>query len=113
MRIKRRKILKAGAAIAPLAITLHGGTAFATVNSSGRCAKNIKKNLREQGKKIPIYKNGKKTNHSTHFDPKYGRTGRFIGNPPFAETHWDYLRSEEGIDMEQSCMQSFFAGRKH
>jgi hypothetical protein len=50
MRAKRRRILKAGAVIAPLAITLHGGIPMAHASSVG-CIEDMEKHI-----KVPHFK---------------------------------------------------------
>ncbi len=105
-RIKRRSLLKAGAVIAPLAITLHGGVAFAQVNSAGRCIEDMKTNVQ-----IPLYEEVpigsgtyQQTGTSVNFSPDNNQfTGRFVGGQP--ETHWQYIENEQlsGI----TCLQSF------
>ncbi len=49
-RAKRRRILKAGAVIAPLAVTLHGGIPMAHASSAG-CIEDMEKHV-----KVPHYK---------------------------------------------------------
>lgn len=49
-RAKRRRILKAGAVIAPLAVTLHGGIPMAHASSVG-CVEDMEKHV-----KVPHYK---------------------------------------------------------
>ena len=108
VRLKRRKLLKAGAMAVPVAVTLHGGTAFAQVHSAYRCVDNIKNTLPSG---IPQFDNDGNQVGTTEFDPVNGLTGRQItdshGNTQ-NETHWDYLNSQ-GIDSNHSCMNSFFS----
>lgn len=114
-RIKRRRLLKMGAAIAPLAVTLHGGVAFAQVNSAARCVENLKARLVSEGKEIPVFEpdqNGNyvSTNHTIPFDESLtATTGRLNANNNL-ENHWEYLESQD--EQVQSCMQSFF-GNTH
>ncbi|MBL4802312.1 MAG: hypothetical protein JKY45_10495 [Emcibacter sp.] len=102
-RMKRRSLLKAGAAIVPLAVTLHGGAAFAHVSSAGRCVSNLTDNLM-----IPQFK--KKHNGTykkigmTNFKPSMAdMTGRKINGIP--EDHWNYVLREKMSG--QTCLQSF------
>jgi len=103
-RIERRSLLKAGAVIAPLAVTLHGGVAFATVNSAGRCIENMKTHV-----KIPLFEddnNGgyQSTGVMEDFSPENtALTGRFVGGQP--ETHWQYIENEQLSGL--TCLQSF------
>lgn len=108
-RIKRRSLLKAGAVIAPLAITLHGGVAFAQVNSAGRCIENMKTNVQ-----IPLYEEVplgsgtyQQTGTTVNFSPENTDfTGRFnVNGVPGPETHWQYIENEQlsGI----TCLQSY------
>lgn len=116
-RINRRRMLKAGAVIAPLAITLHGGIPMAHAASTG-CVEDMKKHV-----KIPHYEHDEHDDHddkdshddSYHksgdeesFDPKNGVTGRIIEDEDGSdkeETHWDYIINEE--EFGASCLQSF------
>ncbi len=104
-RIRRRRILKAGAVIAPLAVTLHGGVAFAQVNSAGRCVEHLKDTLR-----IPTFSVDADGNYvqngSVAFNPSPGAmTGRVIDGQP--EDHWNYVIREQLAG--QTCLQSFMA----
>lgn len=103
-RIKRRSILKAGAVIAPLALTLHGGTSLAFAGSVN-CLAELETHV-----KVPNFEpdgmggfawNGT----TTPFDPI--DEGHFTGrlNPDGSlESHWDYLINEELYGA--SCIQS-------
>ncbi|PCI46160.1 MAG: hypothetical protein COB49_09005 [Alphaproteobacteria bacterium] len=91
-RVIRRRILKAGA-VAPLALTLHGGIPMAHANSTG-CLEELQTHV-----DIPHFVpdgNGFKWDGTTvPFDPdNLLTTGRqFPGEDP--ETHWGYLVREE------------------
>ncbi len=102
-RIKRRSILKAGAVIAPLALTLHGGIPMAHASSTG-CVEDLKLHV-----DIPNYSDPdgdgifELTGTTTNFDPDSGVTGR--ENPDgTSETHWQYLQNEELFGA--SCLTS-------
>ncbi len=103
-RIKRRSLLKAGAVIAPLAITLHGGVAFAQVNSAGRCIENMRTNVQ-----IPLFEDVgggvyQQTGVSVDFSPdNTALTGRLVGGQP--ETHWQYIENEQLSGV--TCLQSY------
>lgn len=113
-RIKRRSILKAGAVIAPLALTLHGGIPMAHANSTG-CLEELNKNIQ-----VPNFiPNSNNTgyiqdpnNPTTRFDPfNQLTTGRqFAGEGP--ETHWDYLIREDlyGVSCLASMTNAGLAG---
>ena len=114
-RIKRRRLLKMGAAIAPLAVTLHGGVAFAQVNSAGRCVENLKTRLSSEGKEIPLFAkdhhgNYVLTGNSVPFDESLTATTGRLNIDHKLENHWEYLESQG--EQVQSCMQSFF-GNTH
>ncbi len=116
-RIKRRSILKAGAVIAPLALTLHGGIPLAQAMSTD-CLQELHENLLIPNF-VPNYDDdhhddGHDDHHTgyildpnkppTPFDP-YNQltTGRqFEGEDP--ETHWDYLIREDLYGV--SCLTS-------
>ena len=103
-RIQRRKILKAGAVIAPLAVTLHGGAAFAHVSSAGRCVQNMKENLIIPKFKYKKRKKTYKVIGSENFSPStMAKTGRKFNH--VEEDHWDYVLREELAG--QTCLQSF------
>ncbi len=109
VRLKRRKLLKAGAMAVPVAVTLHGGTAFAQVHSAYRCVDNLKGKLGPNP--MPKFKaDGVTVDHMTQFDPVNGLTGRQIteGGQLKNETHWDYLQNELNEDTMHSCENSFF-----
>lgn len=96
-RTKRRSILKAGAVIAPLALTLHGGIPMAHASSTG-CVDDLITHV-----KIPIFESDNGgfvwTGDTEPFSPSpASRTGR--GD----ETHWDYLVNEELFGA--SCLTS-------
>lgn len=102
MRAKRRLILKAGAAIAPLAVTLYGGIPLAHA-ASASCEEKMTNN----GFQIPNYdpETGEYTGTIT-----YGHnihTGRMLNsgmNSGKPETHWDFI-SIEG-NPGHSCFNS-------
>ena len=104
-RINRRSMLKAGAIVAPLAITLHGGIPMAHATSSG-CVEDMETRIT-----VPQFKLGEdgitfEVNHdlpALPFDPVSGITGRVIEGQN--ETHWDYIVNEELFGA--SCLQSF------
>ena len=103
-RINRRNILKAGAIVAPLAITLHGGIPMAHA-ASGGCVEDMANHVT-----VPQFKLGVdgtyEVNHdlpALQFDPVGGVTGRVIDGE--TETHWDYITNEELFGA--SCLQSF------
>lgn len=114
VRIKRRRLLKIGAAVAPLAITLHGGVAFAQVNSAGRCVENLKARLISEGKEIPTFEfDGSEyvlTGDTIPFDESLTATTGRLNASNNLENHWEYLESQG--EQVQSCMQSFF-GNTH
>lgn len=97
LRIKRRSLLKAGAVIAPLALTLHGGISMAHASSTG-CVDDLKEHVR-----IPTFDGEGNPNGDVPFDPENGLTGRLNENGT-PETHWDYLTNEELYGA--SCLQS-------
>lgn len=89
-RLKRRRILKAGAAIAPLAVTLHGGNAMAAVISAS-CVDKMTGKLQ-----IPKYEKSIENGSvvytqvtTTGFD-KNAKTGRLTAGGA-DETHWNYI----------------------
>lgn len=106
-RIKRRSILKAGAVVAPLALTLHGGIPLAHAASSG-CLDDLRLHV-----KVPNFipdlensNNGKTVYKWDGEDPvafaPEQTTGREING--VIETHWDYLKNEEVFGA--SCLTS-------
>jgi len=104
-RIKRRSLLKAGAVIAPLAITLHGGVAMAQVASAGRCVEKLK--TTETVPVDTVDGNGNPVTNQVPFSPSQSAfTGRTNTNGT-SETHWDYILKGNGHGM--TCLQSFEA----
>jgi len=101
-RIKRRSLLKAGAVIAPLAITLHGGIPLAHA-ASANCIDDMETRI-----KVPTFttNDGGQTyqrNGEQLFNAETGLTGRMVGGNP--ETHWEYIVEEDLFGA--SCLQSF------
>ena len=104
-RLNRRSMLKAGAVVVPLAITLHGGIPVAHA-ASGGCVEDMETRIT-----VPQFKLGDdgvtyEVNHdlpALPFDPVAGETGRIIDG--LDETHWDYITNEELFGA--SCLQSF------
>jgi len=115
-RIKRRSLLKAGAAVAPLAITLHGGLAMASVTSAG-CVEDLEKHIEVPHYELDTPDDGtglhetyhrSSSDHDQKFDPEFGKTGRKIHDKDGLlkeESHWDYIINEESTGA--SCLQSF------
>ena len=98
-RLKRRSILKAGAVIAPLAVTLHGGIPLAHAASTG-CVQELVDNVT-----IPVYENGSyNMNNMVQFNPN-AYTG-LIENGE-SESHWDYLIDKKLYGA--SCMTSIIS----
>ena len=105
-RINRRKILKAGAVIAPLAVTLHSGVPLAHAASA---ACDVKMDWQKIIPEFEAVKNhdGTYTNTKTGKILGYrgtaGKTGRIL-EFGIEETHWDYI-SQPGVT-GHSCYNS-------
>ncbi len=98
VRLRRRSLLKAGAVIAPLAITLHGGISLAHANSA-TCVDKMVTN----GVQIPILNpDGSPTGVTELFNPESGLTGQIINGQ--SQTHWEYI--ETGVMGYTSCLTS-------
>ncbi|VAW00144.1 hypothetical protein MNBD_ALPHA01-675 [hydrothermal vent metagenome] len=97
-RLRRRSILKAGAVIAPLAITLHGGISLAHANSA-TCVDKMVANQVQVPKLNP---DGSMTGVTEIFNPESGLTGQMING--HAQTHWEYI--ETGVMGYTSCLTS-------
>ena len=95
-RLKRRSILKTGAVIAPLAVSLHSGAAMAQVLSAA-C------DVKMQGRSIiPTYTTqpqsgggyiNSPTGNTIGYQGTAGKTGRKFDSPVLGheETHWEYI----------------------
>ncbi|WP_339864237.1 hypothetical protein [Paremcibacter congregatus] len=104
-RLKRRRILKAGAVIAPLAVTLHGGNAMAQVVSA-TCVEKMEGQLIipqfEETSPGQFTEVGKQ--EFSEF-PMQATTGRpNPSNPAVPETHWDYISLQDSPG--HSCYNS-------
>ncbi|WP_138380222.1 hypothetical protein [Luteithermobacter gelatinilyticus] len=93
LRAHRRRLLKTGAAMAPLAITLSAGNAWATgVNpglvSDGRCFANLYENIDQLGLRV-------KENRNEWVD--FDRT---------KASHWFYLKEHASYQDGLSCLTS-------
>jgi len=110
-RIKRRSLLKAGAVIAPLAITLHGGAAMAQVASAGRCVETMKTTV-----KVPVNRldesgapildgDGIPVTDQVDFSPSVSAFTNRNNDDGSPETHWDYILKGNADGM--TCLQSF------
>ncbi|VAV88136.1 hypothetical protein MNBD_ALPHA02-1668 [hydrothermal vent metagenome] len=98
LRLKRRSILKAGAVIAPLAITLHGGISVAHANSATCVDQMVANDVQ-----IPLFEaDGTPKGITEQFNPQTGLTGNVINNVP--QTHWEYI--ETGVMGYTSCLSS-------
>ena len=106
-RQSRRRVLKTGAAMAPLALTLSTGNAFATGNhavSGAACVSRVKQKSRQghEGLQIPReHRSWMSRNH------RYQRPDRTAHFNDADENHWDYLKKHNGD--ECSCLQSIDA----
>ncbi|MBT6328427.1 MAG: hypothetical protein HOJ34_01475, partial [Kordiimonadaceae bacterium] len=115
-RLHRRSLLKAGAIVAPIALTLHGGVPLAHADSSGSCI-------------IELWNIGENPSHPNYEDmqiPMNPKNGHFqtvtngLGNPnggtypadtdwqafnPTNEEHWKYI-AESPANYGYSCIVS-------
>ncbi|PCJ38546.1 MAG: hypothetical protein COA81_12870 [Alphaproteobacteria bacterium] len=98
LRLKRRSILKAGAVIAPLAITLHGGISVAHANSATCVDQMVANDVQ-----IPLFNaDGTSKGITERFNPESGLTGKVINSNP--QTHWEYIQT--GVMGFTSCLTS-------
>ncbi len=98
LRLKRRSILKAGAVIAPLAITLHGGISVAHANSATCVDQMVANDVQ-----VPLFNaDGTPKGITEQFNPQSGLTGKVINGVP--QTHWEYI--ETGVMGYTSCLTS-------
>jgi len=115
-RIKRRSVLKAGAVIAPLAITLHGGIPLAHAASAAcdvkMAGQQIIPEFTSKQKQNGEYKN-EPTGRMLGYQGTRGKTGRVFNSPHrgYEETHWDYIKQTDVAG--HSCYNSItIAGGK-
>ncbi|WP_417318982.1 hypothetical protein [Emcibacter sp.] len=106
-RQSRRKVLKTGAALAPLALTLSTGNAMATNRiavSGAACVSGVKDKSRRGHKGLQIPKEHRTWMSRDHKYKKPHKTSHF---DDMDENHWDYLKKNkvEGC----SCLHSMDA----
>ncbi|WP_321389646.1 hypothetical protein [Emcibacter sp.] len=106
-RQSRRRVLKTGAAMAPLALTLSTGNAMATGNiavSGAGCVSRVKQ-LSQQGHEALQIPREHRTWMSA--DHEYEHPERTEHFQDYNENHWDYLQKSNREDC--SCLQSINA----
>ncbi|MFC7049366.1 hypothetical protein [Emcibacter nanhaiensis] len=103
-RESRRKVLKTGAALAPLALTLSTGNAMATNRiavSGAACVSNVKQKSYAGNEELQIPREHRSWMSADHEYEHPERTAHFDDSN---EDHWDYLKKHNGD--ECSCLQS-------
>ncbi len=123
-RLHRRSLLKAGAVVAPIALTLHGGVPLAHADSAGLCVVKLMEIANDQGDarhrmlQIPVH--GSQiaqplvgNSHAVEVLPENYQPGTKL--EPFDANniqHWNFIKDPQNGRFGFSCVNSIeFNGR--
>jgi len=110
-RLSRRRLLKTGAAMAPLALTIHGGIPLAHADSAGLCVRQLEElaDLGDPRMQIPTKLNGQLHDSDDGESERYGQSDNDEEEKvPFnseVESHWKYIKSDSSRH-GYSCLNS-------
>lgn len=89
-RLSRRRLLKTGAVMAPLALTLHGGIPLAHADSAGLCVLHLEELAQEGDPTLQL---------------PLGPQGQLVPFDGGIESHWEYITADSSRH-GYSCLNS-------